>query len=125
MALGHGNENSNDDGTRGRGHEYSLDEDGVLDLPEGGFLDPDLAVEDLAHDVAGAVLRHPRLVLERVCARAVERLADAAAAALALELALVVRREQLPRPHVLVVQAVQHDAHALPRGDERCEAQDR
>lgn len=43
--------------------EDSLNEDGVLDLAKGGFLDPDLTVEDLADDVALVVLGDPGFVL--------------------------------------------------------------
>lgn len=40
-----------------------LDEDSILDLAESGLLNPDLAVEDLADDVALLVFGDPWLIL--------------------------------------------------------------
>ena len=44
----------------------SLQEDGVLDLPESRLLNPDFAIKDLTHDVAFLVLGDPGLVFVAV-----------------------------------------------------------
>ena len=103
--------------------EDGLDENGVLDLAKSGLLDPDLAVEDLADDIALLVPGDPRLVLPRVAGSV---RADSVCRVLlcVVALRLVVRREELPRPQVAVVHAVEDDTHALPSSNERGDADD-
>lgn len=77
--------------------EDGLDENSVLDLAKSGLLDPDLAVEDLADDIALLVPGDPWLVLPRVAGSV---RADSVCRVLLCVVALwlVVRREELPRP---------------------------
>lgn len=67
-------ENANRDGSDDQRTSKSLQEDGVLDLPESRLLDPDLAIEDLADDVAFLVFGDPGFVFVAVgAAKSVKR----------------------------------------------------
>jgi hypothetical protein len=63
VALGKRTEDTDSNRRNNKRTEDGLHEDGVLDLAKSGFLDPDLAVKDLADNVALLVAGHPRLVL--------------------------------------------------------------
>ncbi len=56
-------ENPHQHSRRNRRDPQSLQEDGILNLSERWFLDPDLTIKDFANEVAFLVSRHPRLVL--------------------------------------------------------------
>lgn len=117
----HQNKDQNQQTRSKQSCQHGLHKDGVLDLPQRGLLDPDLAVKDLADNVALLVLDDPGLILVAVAAaERVKRPLAHAAAVLAhhLNVALV-RLEQLPRPHVPVVHAVEHHTHALVRRHQR------
>lgn len=59
-------ENPYRDGRDDQRTAKSLQEDGVLDLPESRLLDPDLAIKDLADDVAFLVFGDPGFVFVAV-----------------------------------------------------------
>ena len=98
-----------------QGDQHGLDEDGVLNLAEGGLLDPDLAVENLTHHVALLILDDPGLVLVAIGGPKGLETALFQAGLLVFAVAL---DEELPRAHVAVVHPVEHDAHALVGRDE-------
>jgi hypothetical protein len=96
--------------------QNTLHKDGVLDLPEGGLLDPRLPVQHLADGVPLPVPHHPRLVLVAVAGpetvkRALGRRADDGV--FVVVVVVEVRDEELPGPDVPVVQAVEDDALSL------------
>ena len=97
VAVRYSAEDANEHGREHEGAEQTLEEDGVLDLAKSRLLDPDLAVEDLADDIALLVPRDPWLVLPRVAGSV---RADSVCRVLLCVVALwlVVRREELPRP---------------------------
>lgn len=124
VACGDGAEDADGNTTNYERAEDGLDEDGVLDLAESGLLDPDLAVENLAHNVSLLVFGDPRLVLPRVAGRMrTERISRVELRIVALR--LVIRAEQLPWSQVAVVHAVEDYTHTLPGGDERGNANDK
>ena len=61
-AFGDGAEDADSDCRYEECAEDGLEEDGVLNLAKSRLLDPHLAVEDLADNVAPLVFRHPWLV---------------------------------------------------------------
>ena len=64
VAVRYSAEDANEHGREHEGAEQTLEEDGVLDLAKSRLLDPDLAIEDAANDVALGILGYPRLVFE-------------------------------------------------------------
>lgn len=66
VSVWHGAEDTDEDGRQDESAEQTLDEDGILNLAQRGLLDPDLAIEDAADDVALGVLGNPGLVFERI-----------------------------------------------------------
>lgn len=66
VAFWNENEDDHKDGRTDKGTKTSLEEDGVLNLAQGGFLDPDLAVEDLSDDIALLIFRDPGLIFVAV-----------------------------------------------------------
>lgn len=110
-------ENANDDNGHDECSPDSLEEDGILDLAEGRLLNPNLAIEDLADDVALVVLGDPRLVLVAVGGgvrlEAVERIRLEVKAG-----GLIIGSEELPRTQMTMMHAVQDDAHSLPGGNQ-------
>ena len=115
----HSTEDADKDRAQDKRAQDGLQENRILNLAERGFLDPDLAVEDLAHEVALTVARHPRLVLPRI-----GRLARDGGArdGLFVQHVLGLVAEEFPGSHVPVVHPVQDDAHAFPGGDQRRDA---
>lgn len=68
VSVRHGAENTNEDGRQDESAEQTLDEDGVLNLAQRRLLNPNLAIENFADDVALGVFGDPRLVFEGVAA---------------------------------------------------------
>jgi hypothetical protein len=66
VALGNGTEDTDSYSGDDESADDSLNEDGILDLAESRFLDPDFAVEDLADNVALLVPGDPWLVFPGV-----------------------------------------------------------
>lgn len=66
VALWKGTENSHRDGSDDQCTSKSLQEDGVLDLPESRLLNPDFAIKDLTDDVAFLVFGDPGFVFVAV-----------------------------------------------------------
>lgn len=66
IAMWNGAEDTSEDGGDDECSEKRLDENSVLDLTKSRFIDPDLAVEDFAEDIALLVLRDPGLVFVAV-----------------------------------------------------------
>lgn len=62
VAFRNGTENTHDDCRTEHGDEDSLNEDGVLDLPECRLLDPHFAIKDLPYEIASIVFCDPGLV---------------------------------------------------------------
>jgi hypothetical protein len=62
VALRNGTEDANQDRGSYKRTKQRLEEDRILNLSESGFLDPDLAIKDLANNVTFLVLGNPRLV---------------------------------------------------------------
>lgn len=74
VAFRESTEYPNRDGRDDQRTSKTLQEDGVLDLPESRLLDPDLAIEDLTDDVAFLVFGDPGFVFVAVvAAKSVER----------------------------------------------------
>jgi hypothetical protein len=74
VALRDGAEDTDDDCSNDHGYDDSLQEDGVLDLPESWLLDPHLTVEDLPDEIPLFVFRNPWFVFVAVMRpKAVER----------------------------------------------------
>ena len=65
-AFGDSTEDPHRDGRDDQRTSYGLQEDGVLDLPESGLLNPDFPIQDFADDVALLILGNPGFVLEAV-----------------------------------------------------------
>ena len=64
VAMRDSAEDTDDDARRHERTNNGLNEDGVLNLAESGFLDPNLAIENLPNHVALLITRYPRLFLE-------------------------------------------------------------
>jgi hypothetical protein len=117
VAVRHGTEDADEDARQDECSEQTLQEDRVLNLAKRRLLDPNLAVEDFADDVAFRVLGDPGLVLERVGAGANKRIVRG-------RLFVGERHfvggvgEQLPWAQVAMVHAVQDDTHAFPSSNE-------
>lgn len=100
-----------------KGAEDGLQEDGILDPAKGRLLDPHLAVEDFADEIALLVLGHPRLVLEAIAE--LVRIELVPRISLQVDAGrLVIRNEEFPRIQVTAVQSVQEDTHSLPGSDQ-------
>jgi len=109
----HGKEDGSDNASDDEAGEDTLNEDGILNLAEGGLLNPSLTIKDLSHDVALLVLCDPRLILVRICT-----LKTVHALAFELHRLVLFVGEEFPRSKVAMVETVQDDTHAFPGSDE-------
>lgn len=117
VAMRHGAENADENGRQHERAQQALQEDRVLNLAQRGLLNPDLAIENAADDVALGVLWNPGLVFKGIRAGADERVMGSG---LFIGKGNFVRGigEKFPWTEVTVVHAVEDHAHAFPSGDE-------
>jgi hypothetical protein len=64
VAVRYSAENADENARKHEGTEQTLQEDCVLDLAKGRLLNPNLAIEDAADDVALGILGNPRFVFK-------------------------------------------------------------
>lgn len=98
-------EDANGDGGNDNGAKNRLDEDGILDLAQSRFLDPNLTVEYLADDVTLLVLDDPGLIFIIVAgAETVER----AFLHLVVGRSIVILGEKFPRSEMSMMHTMEN-----------------
>lgn len=113
--LWDGDEDGGEDTANEYGTEHCLKEDGILDGAQSRLLNPNLAVKDLADNVALLILDDPRLRLVAIVrSKRVE-------GSLAVVILLV--HEELPGTNVTMVHTVEDNTHALVGCDQGGNAQ--
>lgn len=116
MSLRNSDKNSSQNNAQKNRCKKRLNKNGILDLSQCWFLDPNLAVKDFAHNIPVLVLDDPQLVFIAV-------LSSKRVKATLVRFLPIILHEKFPRSDMTVVHAMQDNTQALVCSNQSADAQ--